>query len=562
MKILLIYPNFLEDRIHTGEIAAVPLGLYYVGALLKENSYDVEILNWHNIHKTPENIKETLIKKQPDIIGFSIVHANRWGGIDIARTAKQINPHVTTVFGGIGASFLWEHLLTHFKAVDYCVIGEGEIPFLKLVKCLKDKADQGLESIPGLAYRKQGKALKNSCAALIKNPDDFPDPAKYFTFQHVALSRGCPGNCTFCGSPKFWGRRVRFHTARYFVDQLQRLHQKGINFFFISDDTFALKKDLVIKVCREIIRRKLEISWAAICRVKDINDDILYWMRQAGCIQISYGIESGSEIIRKRLNKPLNKETIKKAFALTTSHGILPRAYFIYGCPGETWQTIQETIDLIHEIQPLSVIFYILDIFPGTALYEQYKKQVGVGDEIWLQRTEDILYFETDPKLSREEILSFGKKLRKEFHKAVSGFARSIQLKEKQEFYPFHAEFLSRLAMTFSHGDYCQIEEIKNPDEVARELYHRAIDYYPDHRAYLGLGIIYQKQGQYQKSAEILKTGLDHFPHSDQLGVCLGVSLMNQGLLKDAVACFKKFPGSPQATAYASACAKALDDCR
>jgi radical SAM superfamily enzyme YgiQ (UPF0313 family) len=554
MKILLIYPNFLEDRIHSEEIAVVPLGLYYVGALLKENNYDVEILNWYDIHKTPEKITETFKIKKPDIIGFSIVHANRWGAIDIARIAKKMIPHITIVFGGIGATFLWEHLLTHFTSVDYCVIGEGEFPFLKLVKYLENKTKPDPEIIPGLAYRKDGKAVQNPCVPFVKNLDDLPDPAKYFTFQHVAISRGCPGNCIFCGSPRFWGRRLRFHSARYFVDQLQRLYEKGIHFFFISDDTFALKKDLVINVCQEIIQRRLEISWAAICRVKDISDDVLYWMRRAGCIQISYGIESGSEIIRKYLNKPINTETIETAFALTTAYGILPRAYFIYGCPGETCQTIQETIDLIYEIKPLSVIFYILDIFPGTSLYEQFKKKTGLGDDIWLDRIEDILYFETDPKLSKEAIFSYGKKLRKAFHQAVSGFAMSIHLKDKPEFYPFHADFLSRLAMTFSHGDYCQLEEIKNPDEIACNLYRQAIDYYPDHRAYLGLGIIYQKEGRYKKSVKILTTGLKYFPYSDQLGICLGVSLMNQGLIKDAQACFERFPDSPQARSYASAC--------
>jgi tetratricopeptide (TPR) repeat protein len=108
--------------------------------------------------------------------------------------------------------------------------------------------------------------------------------------------------------------------------------------------------------------------------------------------------------------------------------------------------------------------------------------------------------------------------------------------------------------MTFSHGDYCQLEEIKNPDEIACNLYRQAIDYYPDHRAYLGLGIIYQKEGRYKKSVKILTTGLKYFPYSDQLGICLGVSLMNQGLIKDAQACFERFPDSPQARSYASAC--------
>ena len=145
----------------------------------------------------------------------------------------------------------------------------------------------------------------------------------------------------------------------------------------------------------------LAISWFAISRVDLVDEEVLRWMRLAGCTQISYGVESGSETIRQFLNKNIQREDIKKAFDLTTRYGILARAYFIYGSPGENRDTIQATLDLIHEIKPLSAIFYILDIFPGTTLYDMFLRQSGQTDDIWLQKIEDILYFETDPHLSR-----------------------------------------------------------------------------------------------------------------------------------------------------------------
>jgi anaerobic magnesium-protoporphyrin IX monomethyl ester cyclase len=558
MKILLIYPYFLEERIHKEDIEAVPIGLFYIGAVLKENHYDVEILNWHDIQKSPDKIKDVLVSKKPDIIGMSIVHANRWGGIEIAGTAKKINPDIKIVFGGIGATFLYEHLLTHFKEIDFCVLGEGEYTFLQLVQWLENKKNSIPDTISGIAYRKEKEIVSNASQDLIKNLDDLPDPARYFSFQHVCLSRGCPGNCTFCGSPRFWKHRIRFHSAEYFVDQLERLNQKGINFFYVSDDTFAFKKDLVIKVCEEICRRKLFISWAAICRVADINEDVLYHMRKAGCVQISYGIESGSEKIRKFLNKPIKTEMIKKAFALTTAHGILPRAYFIYGCPEETWETIGETIELIRDIKPLAAIFYILDIFPGTALYKDWQKQNAVGDDIWKKQIEDILYYETDPRLSQEQIMAFGKKLRSDFYKSLPEFIDAIRLKDQKDLYGFHGDFLSRLAMTFSHGDYAGIEEIEAPDEIALSLYKRALLYYPDHRAFLGAGIIYQKKGYDQESLKFVEMGLKYYPKSEPLHICLGVSLMNMGRYDSALAVFEKFPDSTHAKAYGVSCREVL----
>ncbi len=138
MKILLIYPYFIEARVLTlDDVRAVPLGVYYVAAMLKENNFDVEVLNWHDIRATPEKIKEILVEKKPDVIGFSILHGNRWGGLELARIAKQIDPRVTIVFGGVGGTFLWEHFLTHFSDVDYVVIGEGEHTFLNLIRQLE-----------------------------------------------------------------------------------------------------------------------------------------------------------------------------------------------------------------------------------------------------------------------------------------------------------------------------------------------------------------------------------------------------------------------------------------
>lgn len=558
MKIFLIYPYFLEERIQKEDIEAVPIGLFYIGAILKKHQYDVEILNWYDIQKTPEKIKETLVSGKPDIIGMSIVHANRWGGIDIAEIAKKVNPEVKIVFGGIGATFLYEHLLTQVKEIDFCVLGEGEYSFLQLVQWVEYKREPSPDHIPGIAYRKQNEIVFNPKSELIRNLDDLPDPALYFKFHHVCLSRGCPGNCTFCGSPRFWKHRVRFHSADYFVNQLERLHRKGVNFFYVSDDTFALKKDLAIKVCQEICRRNLFISWAAICRVADIHEDVLYWMRKAGCVQISYGIESGSEKIRKFLNKPINSEKIKQVFSLTTSYGILPRAYFIYGCPGETWDTIGETLDLIREIKPLAAIFYILDIFPGTALYRNWQTQKGIDHDVWKKRIEDVLYFETDPELSQEQVLAFGKKLRGNFHKWLPEFVDAIQLKDQKDLYIYHADFLSRLAMTFSHGDYSKLDEVGTPDEIALALYKRALLYYPDHRAFLGAGIIYQKKGYDQESSKFIEMGLKYYPKSEPLHMCLGVSLMNMGKIEAALAVFEKFPDSTFAKAYRISCREAI----
>ena len=560
MKILLIYPYWLEKRTDIHDVIVPPIGMYYIGSVLKANHYDVEILNWSRMNGTPEDIEKILLEKKPDIIGFSVLQANRWGGIEIARIAKQIHPKVKIVFGGVTPTFLWKHFLTHFSEIDFVVIGEGEYTFLNLVKFLENNKEHHPKDIRGIAFRKDGKAVRTAFADPIHHIDALPVPAKYFEYQHLSLTRGCPGKCKFCGSPKFWGPKVRSHSVEYFIDELERLYKKGTNFFYFSDDTFSVDKKRVIEICKKILEKGMNIKWVAISRVNYMSEDILYWMRKAGCIQISYGVESGSKKIRNLLNKKISTDDIEKAFAMTLKYGILPRAYFIYGCPGETHQTISETIDLIKKIKPLVIHFFVLSLFPGTHLYEDYKKKMNLTDDIWLNKIEDIKYFETDTKLSREDVLLFGKTLRAQYYEMIPEIVDAIELVDKKEFYFLHADFCSRLGMTFDHGDYANNEAILGKEKIAEKLYLNALTYHPHPSAYLGLGILNQKKNDYLESIRILSEGIVYFPDNEQLNMCLGVSHMNMGDFKTALPFFLKFQHSKQALELIITCYRAMND--
>jgi radical SAM superfamily enzyme YgiQ (UPF0313 family) len=562
MKILLIYPYPLYDRsaAYEEDISVPPIGMYYVGALLKREGYDVELLNWCKIHKNPHKIAETLLAKKPDIIGFSLLNANRWGGIEIARMAKELHPKVKIVLGGVAPTFLWKHFLTHFPQVDFVVLGEGEFPFLQLVKTLERKGSKDFKHIPGIAFRKGSQIVKTKAAQGVRDLDDLPIPAEYFEYQHVISSRGCPGKCTFCGSPKFWGGRTRLRSPENFVRELELLYNKGIRFFYFSDDTFTIKATRAIEICKLIVQKGLRISWVAISRADMVNDSILYWMRRAGCIQISYGVESGSEKIRTLLNKRLQTDHVREAFSLSRRYGILARAYFIYGSPQETWDTIQDTIDLIKAIQPFICVFYILEIYPGTFLYADLQKRCGVTDDVWLEKIEGICYFETDPQLTQELVMAFGKKLRTAFFSQVSGFAETLELVDKEELYEMHADFCSRLGMTFSHGDYAQNDLIPDNHRTAEGLFRKALRYFPDQRSYLGLGVLKQSEHKYADALEVLADGLTHFPGSEELNVCLGTVHMNLGNYDKALNYLLKFQNSEQTSYHIAGCYGALGD--
>lgn len=559
MKIQLIYPYPLYDRSQEEDIRPMPIGVYYVGAVLKENQYDVEVLNWYNIHKTPQKVTEVLLEKKPDLIGFSILNANRWGGLEIAQIAKQINPDVKIVFGGVAATFLWEHFLKHFPQVDFVVIGEGEYTFLNLVRLIEKGNYKDIKDVKGIAFRKNGKIVRTKDAEVIQDLDELPIPAKYFEYQHVVFSRGCPWKCTFCGSPGFWGKKIRFHSPKNFVQHLEVLYSKGVNSFYVSDDNFTIKKNRVIEICKRILDRGLKITWVAISRVNYVDEEILNWMRKAGCIQISYGIESGSEKIRALLNKNVKTDDIKNTFALTHKYGIIARAYFIYGSPQESWDTIQDTIDLIHQIKPLICVLYILEIYPGTQLYLDFQKKFNKTDDVWLERIEGICYFETDPNLSQEAVFEFGRAIRTALYENIHHFVESLNLIDKEELYEMHADFCSRLGMTFSHGDYSKIEAIKDKEKIAEQLFKRSLSYYPNHRAYLGSGMIEQERKAFERAVKVLSKGVELFPESEELNLCLGISYMNLRDYNSALSYLQRLEHSKQAKYYIEQCHKELE---
>jgi tetratricopeptide (TPR) repeat protein len=289
-----------------------------------------------------------------------------------------------------------------------------------------------------------------------------------------------------------------------------------------------------------------------------ISEEVLYWMRKAGCIQISFGVESGSEKIRRLFNKSFTTAQVEQAFSLTTRYGILSRAYFIYGSPGENSGTIQASIKLMRRIKPLGAVFYVLDLFPGTALYELYRRVSGVTDDIWLERIEDILYYETDPNLDSEQVSAFGRALRSAFHRYLPEFVQNIELVDRKDLYRRHADFLSRLAMTFDQGGYAAIQAIAGKTQLAENLYHKALEFHPDQRAYLGLAILLQKSGRHDEARALLEEALGHFPSHGHLNISLGISLLKLGHVDGALMRLLPYRHDRQALRFIQECYQAL----
>lgn len=559
-RILLVNPRCLDERIAGEDAAAVPIGLYYIAALLRDKAYDATILNLAGCDGDPVQVFRQSVKQlAPNIIGFSVMNPNRWNAVECARWAKKSDPSVKIVFGGPAATFMTESLFKNCPELDFAVRGEGELSFLELAGMLAQNDEDALAEIPGIAYKKDGKIIRTEDRDLCPDLDILPHPSRYFTYPHLSMSRGCPGNCTFCGSPKFWGqRKVRFHSPEWFAEEVNALARKGVRHFFISDDTFTMDKEKVIEFCSLLEKNTPGITWNAISRVDFIDADILYAMRKAGCIQISYGVESGAEKIRKVLGKPIEEKKIIDAFALTRRYGILPRAYFIYGSPGETRRTISDSIGLMKKIMPLSAIFYMLTLFPGTYLYRQALQKEKISDRVWDQKIEDVPWFEVDNDLDFKQVKDFGDRLRTSFYENVGSFALDTNLIDQKDLYPFHADFLSRLAMTFSHGEYATNPQVMDAAGTAKALYEKALTYAPDPRAFMGLGMLLQKHGLFEDALALLEKGTNIFPDHPDLNICMGLCRMNTGRFDLALKVFEKFRDLPQTGHYIQICKEKL----
>jgi len=201
MKVLLVYPYFLYDRKHAENIDALPLGMYYLGAALQEAGHKVELVDWHKVYSDPSEVERTLARFEPDLVGLSIFHANRWGGLDVAEYVKQTRPNTHVVFGGVGATFLSRLLLEHFPQVDAVVRGEGEQVLLALI----DRLEQGklFSDLPGISYRDiSGAIVENEDAPPIKDLDSLPNPAKYYTYPEAV-----PATAHFVALPTFGARK-------------------------------------------------------------------------------------------------------------------------------------------------------------------------------------------------------------------------------------------------------------------------------------------------------------------------------------------------------------------
>lgn len=378
MKVALTRPNYHSHLI------TPQLGIGYISSYLKSKgveSFIVDGLN-HGLDN-PEIVRRCA---EADVVGINCLSDYYPAVADLSRELKAAGK--TVVIGGAHASVLPEDTLEGTGA-DYVVVGEGEEAMYELVSAIEAGEDGG--KVPGvMAAGGKGAGPRE----FIKDLDTLPfpdwdemDPRTYKKAPHggfvkrfpvapVTSTRGCPYTCTFCASPKVWGRRIRYRSPENVVDEIEYLvNNFGVREIHFEDDNLTLKRSHVEGICELILERNIKVSWATPngIRVDTITPELLKLMKRSGCYFIAFGIESGNESILRNINKETDLATITRAVHMAHREGMLTQGFFIFGLPGETEQTIQTTVDYAKSIPLDKAQFLILDVLPGSKIWSDVK---------------------------------------------------------------------------------------------------------------------------------------------------------------------------------------------
>jgi len=399
MEVLLINP----PREIPQKVDFPPIGLAYISAVLKKEGIETQVLDASPF--SWERLAGVIRQKTPRIVGISCWSMERCQAFETAKLVRKILPNAKIILGGHHATAFPRHIFIRTPA-DAVVIGEGELTALDLVRTMLTNGNVG--EVRGIAYSEAGKVLTTEPRDFITDLDQIPYPS-YSDFNlddylgmpdtegrtaSIITSRGCPHGCIFCSASQFWKRKWRARSPDNVLGEIEWLyHNQGVRNLTFFDDNFTVNKERAIAICRGIINRSLNINYAASSHVTHIDKELLGWMKNSGCFRIDFGIESGSPKVLRNIEKRQTVGQIEETFRLVHDVGIKPRAYLLVGNPGETVETIEETVSLMKKIRAYdSRTATITMVFPNTKLFELAKANGLLSDDFWLQSDETPLY--------------------------------------------------------------------------------------------------------------------------------------------------------------------------
>jgi len=374
MNIGLIFPN--RDR----KDKTVHLGLGYLASYARSIHNDLHFTILDTRIATKKEVK-TFFASSFDLIGITVLSPVYQEVIEVFNKSRSYFVTTKICLGGPYVTTLMEEIFNETSA-DFAVYGEGELTFSELVFHLKNQ--RLISSINGLMYKSEaGAIIINPPREHIKNLDILPFPAydlfkmERYPLHRVVTSRGCPYRCSFCNSTSIWQNKWRARTAENVIEEINFLLKNYKNkTFCFSDNSFNIDLKRVAEICDSIINKELKFLWSTPVRVEKINQELAYKMRKAGCFNVGIGIESANNRMLENMCKQLTIEEVTNGISIFKKAGIEVLGQFVIGSPGDTLQTVKDSIDFAKKSELDFVMFYSILPFKGTPQWD-YVKQNG-----------------------------------------------------------------------------------------------------------------------------------------------------------------------------------------
>jgi anaerobic magnesium-protoporphyrin IX monomethyl ester cyclase len=443
MKIIFLNPPYLKMFSRPQRSPAVtksgtlyfPMWLSYAAGFAEKGGHTIDLIDAPAAGLALDAVLERVRGFAPGLIVVETSTPSIYNDVDVCGRLKQVLPGAFTILVGTHVSALPEESLGLSPAVDAVAVGEYDATIAELAAALD--AGRDIATVAGLCRRGAAGPVRTAARPPIEDLDAFPfvsgiyrrflrigdyfNPNALYPMVTITTSRGCPFQCTFCVYPQtMMGHKLRLRSVANVLDEIEYIVREfpEAAAIFFEDDTFAAVKKRCIEIAEGIVARGLTVSWTANARA-DLDYETMRVMRRSGCRCLCVGFESGSQRLLDTIKKRISVDKMAQFMADARRAGILIHGCFIVGHPGETRETMEQTLALAQRLSPDTVQFYPIMVYPGTEAYDWYRERglIATNDfSQWLTpsglhntvvRSEDV---------SAEELVRFCDRARREFY--------------------------------------------------------------------------------------------------------------------------------------------------
>lgn len=421
----IIYKN---AKIKVGVPVNPLLNLAMLAAPVIEAGHKVKILDL-DIEQNPDSyLREEVRNEKPRFVGITFTTPLYGEAKRLALLTKEANPDAILVAGGAHATTFPREILEE-SVFDIVAVGEADFVMRDLLKT------ENRRNIKGLVFKENGGIVETGRAGYIDNLDDLPFPAwqlydlkKYNKISlsnrksppgYLETSRGCPWGCVFCNK-NIQGRKFRPKSPKRLVDEIEYMLKAGFAEIDVLDDTFSTDINRAKAICDEIVKRGLKFPWHPLngIRVDRVDKELFIKMKRAGCYKVSFGIESGNQDVLARIDKGIKLQQVRDAVRWAREIGFETFGYFMIGLPGDTEETIKDTIRFAKELRLDIAKFNITIPLPGTKLFDEWDRSGLIKTKDWgkynFYSPASELY--DHPTLSHESLVGYYKKAYRSFY--------------------------------------------------------------------------------------------------------------------------------------------------